>query len=192
MASEGPNGTTYGNSSLIVGDDIVDWTNPGNITAENGSYATCNLGAGQISWYLASGAHGFSIPDGATIDGVVVEWLIKKGSGLESMIEHEAKIYVDDVLGSENKATSTQWPFSAAAYRSFGGAADTWSESLTPALVNDDNSFGAVLSAKPSGAPGTASVDHCRITIYYTGSETGKSMVQSRSSRARRSAIPRM
>lgn len=67
------------------------------------------------------------------------------------------------VVGS-NKATATAWP-SVAQYVSYGGATDLWGTTWTPAEVNG-TTFGAVLSA--TGTVGNASVEHMRISVYYT------------------------
>jgi len=53
----------------------ISWSNPGNITADDASYATAAAGT---SHYL-KGAFGFAIPSNATITGVMVE--IKRSVG---------------------------------------------------------------------------------------------------------------
>ncbi|MDO8716371.1 MAG: hypothetical protein Q7J73_06140, partial [Dehalococcoidales bacterium] len=75
-------------------------------------------------------------------------------------------VKADGTFGSTNKAdTSTDWPI-ADAYATYGGAADLWDETWTAANINDAD-FGVMLQAEvPSTF--TGSVDHMRITVYYT------------------------
>lgn len=71
---------------------------------------------------------------------------------------------VSAAFGS-NKSAGATWS-TTEAYVSFGGAADLWGATITPAIVNSAN-FGAVLSGVVA-AGGTASVDHIRITVTYS------------------------
>ena len=84
-------------------------------------------------------------------------------------------VKADGTAGTTNKAaTSTAWP-TTEAYASYGGAADLWDETWTPANVNDAD-FGAVLSAIIT--TGTASVDHMRITVTYQDGDIVDSVVK--------------
>ena len=65
----------------------------------------------------------------------------------------------------DNKASASAWPTSDA-YTTYGGAADLWGTTWTPADVNDVD-FGAVISASVPTSR-TLSVDHVRITVYYS------------------------
>ena len=58
-------------SSVNYSGGTIGWSNPGNITSSDNSYATCFYNVGPVSsYYLQSGTHGFEIPDGATINGI--------------------------------------------------------------------------------------------------------------------------
>ena len=57
----------------------VAWTNPMNATTSDNVYATISCPTG-ISHYLKATNFGFSIPTGATINGIVVE-IERKQSG---------------------------------------------------------------------------------------------------------------
>lgn len=69
------------------------------------------------------------------------------------------------VVGSNYGLTSTEWPGSLA-YQSYGGQADLWGTTLTPANVNA-NDFGFVLSVDCTTGS-VAKVDHALMRIYYT------------------------
>ena len=67
MASEGPIFPTVAGTDA-TGD--TDWTGPGNITATDDVYATAALAAAGTSYDLWGDTFGFSIPSGATVDGI--------------------------------------------------------------------------------------------------------------------------
>jgi hypothetical protein len=78
-------------------------------------------------------------------------------------------VKANGTFGTENKAdTATNWP-TTDTYASYGGSSDLWSETWTPADINDVD-FGVALSVVQAGDDYgvTASVDHIRITVYYT------------------------
>lgn len=169
MASSGPN---Y--ASACVNDSSIGttaWTNPGNATTDNGSAATvsASLFGTTSSQGLKATGFGFSIPTGATIDGIVVEWKRQETGSSGVITDTDSRIVKGGTIGSTNKSSGTAWPTSAA-YQSYGGASDLWGQTWTPADINSSG-FGAALAASvESGAFGavTASVDACRITVYYT------------------------
>lgn len=49
------------------------WANPSNATTSNNGYATVSLSNGGTSQYIKTTGFGFSIPTGATINGIVAE-----------------------------------------------------------------------------------------------------------------------
>src|SRR4051794_1268202 len=72
MATSGPNIAGTGADDAAVGTSA--WFNPENITADDGGVAT-QLGLnGATSHYLKGTSFGFSIPSGATVNGILVEW----------------------------------------------------------------------------------------------------------------------
>jgi hypothetical protein len=69
------------------------------------------------------------------------------------------------VIQATNYAlTTTAWP-ETDAYQSYGGAADLWGTTWTPADINNSG-FGAAVSARTQN--GTAAIDHIRITVFLT------------------------
>lgn len=155
-------------------DDAVgtnSWTNPDNAKASDDSYVTAPTGGSyEQTYYLKASNFGFSIPEGATIDGILVEVERKKDVGVLGAYDVEVKIVKSDgSIGSENKADiSTNWPTSDA-YASYGASDDLWSESWDYSDINNSN-FGMVISAKGRNfdTPNDIYLDHIQITVYYT------------------------
>lgn len=179
MPSEGPNNPSAATST---GGSGYPWSNTGNVYASDNSYATVSFGYNNaFSDYLTATGFGFSIPAGSTIDGVVVEMERKA-----DWSDGDGSVYIDGMwlVGpfgeSDAKNDFDYWPTSDA-YDTWGGASDKWGESLTVAHVND-SSFGFMFycSSHGSGYVDVASVDHIRITVYYTEGSTGATRTQYR------------
>ena len=161
-AEEGPNSPGTMADDASVGTEA--WVNPNNAKVSDNVYATAYFDEVSISHYLKATNFGFSIPTGATINGILVE--IERRDLDERATDSSVKIIkADGSIGSENKAdTVNRWPFSDT-YKAYGGATDLWSETWTPEDINDTD-FGVVLST--IGGFTAADVDHIRITVYYT------------------------
>jgi len=150
----------------------VDWSNPGNITSSNNSYATAVfMFAGTPTKYLEATDFGFSIPAGATIDGI--ECFIERKYGTAAV--RDTKVYIRNGdgsggIGSTNKAdTGSDWP-SSDGTATYGSSSDAWGETWTVAKINSSD-FGVVLACQLTGfsmTGGEAYVDHISIKVYYT------------------------
>ena len=132
----------------------------------------CLIGSLGNSEYLDAQNFSFSIPAGATIDGITVEVEKSRDSGMDNVQDQEVKIIKGGSIGSENKAAGGNWP-DADAYSSYGGAADLWSETWTQSDINASN-FGMAISATTDSIMGAeARIDHVRITVEYTAAAGG-------------------
>ena len=162
MASEGPLSPDSGTNDAGYGS--VAWTDPGNILASDGSKATAILSLGLTpSNYLVATDFDFAIPGGATIDGIVVE--IERSCGmLESVADDRVRIVKGGTVGATDRSSADVWP-DADAYKTDGSSSDLWGETWADTDINA-TTFGVALSAGSDG--GVASVDHIRITVYYT------------------------
>ena len=150
----------------------VAWTNPGNITSSDNSYATAGFGGGTDSGfdYLRATNFGFSIDSGATIDGIEAIFERKDAGGSVT----DSNIYIINGdgsagVGSTNRSAGAAWPTSDTS-ATFGSSSDSWGESWTPAKVNSSD-FGVQIRCSSSagfGVTDTASVDHVQITIHYS------------------------
>jgi len=145
----------------------VSWSNPNNAKVSDNVYTTA-LGPGPFltySHYLKVTNFGFSIPVGAIISGILVEIEIKVAGGAGGKDSRIQIVKSDGTIGTTNKATNMALP-TTEIYISYGGSSDLWDETWTPANINDID-FGSVFSATITKWA-TVSVDHVRITVYYT------------------------
>ena len=145
----------------------VAWTNPNNAKVSDNIYSTIADQDGDVTThYLKATNFGFAIPTGATIDGIVVE-IERKDSGANDWRDSRISIVkANGTIGTTNKSTSAFWS-TIEGYVSFGGATDKWGETWTEADIEDID-FGVVFSAYQYSSGTSISVDHIRITIYYT------------------------
>lgn len=166
-SSSGPNspGTAANDNSI----GTLSWSNVNNILTSNNSRATVTVTSNNITNYLKATNFGFNVPAVAVIQGITVGIERNRSGGSGGNIQDsEVKLVKSDgSLGSTNKAIATNW-VTGEAYSNYGGAADLWGESWTPADINDPD-FGVVLSVVGiSSSNRVANVDHMRITVTYT------------------------
>ena len=117
-------GVLYASNSVsTTGIGTVAWSNPGNATTNNASYATASLNNTQSNWLVATG-FGFSIPSDATINGIMVEWEQKSSSGTNSL-DNAIRIVKNGSIGITDKSNATQWGTSNDVYTpSYGNSSD--------------------------------------------------------------------
>ena len=163
------------NSPQTCADDAtngsVAWANPDNAKVSDDVLATTGFGSGTgtgTSHYLKATNFGFSIPSGATINGILVE--VEKQLSYICKDSEVKIIKADGTIGTTNKAdTITNWPSFGNTYVSYGGSSDLWGETWDDTKINDVD-FGVAISAlitkERDGS--YAYVDHIRITVYYT------------------------
>lgn len=166
MSSEGPNnGGTFADDASI-GTKV--WSNPGYAETSNDDRATvsADYGGNDISHYLKATNFGFSIPTGATINGIKVEIEKSEHVAAANIFDESIKLVVGGSITGDDKADATEWGTSDA-YATYGGESDTWGLSPTAAQINSSD-FGAVIAANMPVGFGQARVDHIRITVYYT------------------------
>jgi hypothetical protein len=143
------------------------WANPGNIAADDGSYASANYSSGGGTEYLQGTNYGFSIPSDATINGITME-VERKYSGPNAGVDSVVRIIKGGVVSGNNKAnTGTAWTTSDVVV-TYGSASDLWGLALTPADVNASNFGLAFVADTFAGLSGTANIDYIRITVTYT------------------------
>lgn len=147
---------TAGSASSVGG--VSAWTDPSNATANDSNNATWAASTGgELSDALQVTNFGFNIPDIAVIDGVVLNIGDMSQSGSYDIV---ANLRTSSTT-SDNKATSST------PSASYGGSADLWGMTLTPAIVNGSD-FGANFSiGDVSGGDAYISVNYVSITIYW-------------------------
>ncbi len=169
MTTQGPNSPATGADDSGVG--TLAWSNPDRVAASDDSKANASSTANVTTHYLKATNFGFSIPVGATVNGVTVEIerMTTNNAAARNTIDNIVKLVKGGVISGTDKAdTVSKWPI-ADAYASYGGAADLWGLTLTYSDVNAAD-FGVAISANTTsdGATINARIDHIRITIEYT------------------------
>jgi hypothetical protein len=165
MSTAGPNSPGTMADSDAVG--TAAWYQPDRAKANDGSYTSATVMDPFTSHYLKATNFGFTIPTGATINGITVE--IEEQDPADSNTINDSVVRIikaDGALGTENKAKATKWT-SATTYITYGANNDLWGESWDYSAINDTD-FGVVLSATDAGMFGQMFVDHIQITITYT------------------------
>lgn len=164
MASQGPL------SPGTVGDDPATglfgygaaMSNVNNVKVSDNVYANNSIGPSNNRGLTAQN-FGFSIPTGSTIDGILVEVEGKEASG-NTRVNAIKTIKADGTIGTTQKGPSSYWN-GTDTYYSFGSSSDLWGDTWTAEDINDTD-FGTVLLV--AGYDDTCSMDHIRITVYYT------------------------
>lgn len=180
MASDGPRYGSSGVSTSVAPESNDAWVSPGNAaqgasepsdTAASVTAATYD--SGDITTRLRISSLGFSIPAGATIDGVVVE--VRRYCAAGSAVDYRVQLQDDTgtLIGNNKADTGTSWPGSYGS-ATYGGAADMWGAALTQAMVNDPD-FGVVISASATGNNTDVYVAWARVTVYYTAGGDNRS-----------------
>lgn len=157
--------TLVGTGESVARGAGTAWTNPGNITADDTSYATCASGSSG-SAYLVARNLGFSIPTGATIDGVTV---VVNGSEHSAGSETVSAQLQDDSAALVGSAKTLSWTGTAKTNYTYGGSADKWGATLTPAIVNDPD-FGVRIWYTTTHS---VEVDYVTIEVTYTPAAGG-------------------
>ena len=179
QSTVGPNfagtGTTNGSG--------VAWTNPGNITVDDNSYATAlSLTTNQLSQALHATGFGFSIPTDAIIAGIEV-MIGRYTPTTDPNIIRDNTVRLlksGSPIGTNKAITGTNWPNNSQGVgeATYGSSTDLWETTWTPAEINSSD-FGVELIATNIGYNAhTASVDYIKITIYLAGPPADEPTVQ--------------
>lgn len=170
MATSGPNFTTNAADDATVGTSA--WATPANAKVDDGVFTATatTLTTTVSSHYLNCTGFGFSIPVGATINGILVEYKCKSANSLRPVKDTSIRLIKGGVISGNNNATAAAWTnVVAGSYQARGGSSDLWGLTLAPSDVNASN-FGVVISAIGSGTKTRgASIDAVRMTVTYTG-----------------------
>jgi hypothetical protein len=165
MPSSGPNYASVSANDPIGG--FVPWANLSNATGAGnwgGAGARSDVDK-SVSEFLKLTGYGFSIPTGATIDGIQVE--VSKGffsgsnAGTLSAIMYKAGSQVGTSKNSTGFAPET-----------FGSPTDLWGTTWTPAEINASG-FGFGLSSNGGANGVSVVVSGARITVHYTDAGGG-------------------
>lgn len=164
---------TAGTGANVDRSSYTAWTNPGNVTAEDVTYANVNLGKNASSDWLTATNFGFDgaggVPsDAASINGIEMRFKCYGSSGTDC---GDSAIYLLDSASAQqgdNKTSSTKWPTSNNWRELYGSSTDAWNASLDAADIRSAN-FGVRISANNSNFTTARDfyVDCVQIRITY-------------------------
>lgn len=173
MTTVGPNfagtGATLANAG--TSENAEAWVNPGNIVSDNATEAAITAATydtPDISQLLVASNFGFSIPNGATIDGITVEIDRRcfAGTASDNRVQLATGTAFANLVGDNKADTALSWPVSSTV-KTYGGASDLWAAGLTVAQINAPG-FAVMLSVQADSANTDIGVDFVRVTVDYT------------------------
>lgn len=148
---------------------LTNWSNHEYIKADDSNYAASSFTAqGTVRPIIYGSNFGFTIPDGATIDGVEVV------CGLLGYQGHPASTIYDYYVTASScgsKSVSSAFSYVTITAKTYGGATDKWDGSPTVAQLNASTfeiTFQCAIYNKYSGSTSTAYMDYMKVKIYYT------------------------
>jgi len=152
----------------------INWTNPNNITASDNVYTYITVNTGTSAATLVAYNFGFSIPTGATINGIQVS--IEAHADISGVITISS-VYLGTWNGSlfttkgSSKSNSNGFGLSDVTYY-LGSSSDLWGASWTSSDFNSSQ-FGCQISfTNMSSDPVSIYVDYVSITVTYTAGTT--------------------
>lgn len=162
-------------SSTVINSNLPaaksSWTNPTNASVADNSFTTTDVQNKRHSDMLLATNWGFSvgngpnqIPSSAVINGFEVE--IKMKGSNNSIRDYIIQLRKNNSISSNNLArTNSAWP-QVLSYVKFGSSTDDWGLAWTPAEIAA-STFGVEIAAQGRTNPGTAMIDHIKITVYF-------------------------
>ncbi len=161
------------------------WSNPGNILATDGNYASVSITESsgtlilRVSHFLKATNFGFALTSGLTIEGIEVKFRRRADiSGNATVDDQTVQLLKAGVRVGTSKS-GVPWPASDAD-STYGGVTDKWGTTWTTTDINDPG-FGVVLSVVMTAeavfdpllgfvpSTVTALVDSVRIIVHTSG-----------------------
>lgn len=173
MASVGPNTAGTASSDAGDGSGTFSWTDTAATAALDAAYtiAASNASGTRYSRDLRLSNFGFSVPAGATINGVVAhihrKYYYPVGGGC---YDYVVKLVKAGAITGDNKASADMWGIGTIQDITYGAADNLWGVSLGVDDVNASN-FGLVLQVYHVSALVRvieSHVDYVTMTVYYT------------------------
>jgi len=160
--------------SSYEGGGSVPWSNPDYATGANDGFVANAQCDSATSEWLRLRSFGFSIPSGATIDGIRLNVL--RRSHFLDVYDQEIRLIKGGVaVGDDKSDTLTAWPIGDDfEYGQYGdGFDDLWGETWESSDINSSG-FGIVLAVeRRDSGEGWASVDNVFLVVYYHFEEVG-------------------
>lgn len=151
----------------------VNWTNPGNVTSSDNTYANAQMALGGKSEYLQCLDFGFDLKRKALIVGLEchVEAHLDSGSTANGAFAEVSLVKGGGIVASSDQSDTNVIGGNADSIFRFGGKHDRWGTSISLADL-ESPSFGVVIQA--AGPPGAAladvMIDHVQLVAFYAHS----------------------
>jgi hypothetical protein len=178
MVSQGPRDPTA--AATVDGGNTV-WINPNNALTLNTIYATADhLTNAKPTQYLQTTNYGFTIPAGATINGIVVTITRTPVNSNNTFYDKTVQLIKGGIKTGSNYAHSTDpaddWISGPQTITYGTGTTDLWGTTWSIAEINAID-FGVAFQVQSNDAvdyfPEDPSVDDMQITVYYTAGAGG-------------------
>jgi hypothetical protein len=148
----------------VAGIGTIAWSNPGNVTALDATYADVVLAAGEVSNYLKGTGIAPEIPDDAIITNIEVRFHVAVGDPVTADIT-TVQLVVGGAIVGNNLGDSATW-VGTKIYSGTTGLAGDWGVTVTPAELRAAD-FGFVISITDDGSAGTYQVDYMTVSVEY-------------------------
>jgi len=167
----GPTVAGTGGNNATIG--TVAWTSTTGVSDTQSNCATAGANfvtstSGTISEYLTATNYSFSIPVGATLNGITIK---ANGAGTAAstvFIEDSIKILKGGTISGTDQSTGAQWVLGCSVH-TWGGTSNLWGVSWTPSDINASTFGVAIASKKNVGSTSqTNSINDVTATITYT------------------------
>ncbi|MFT3793888.1 MopE-related protein [Flavobacterium sp.] len=149
------------------------WSATNNVYTDNTSYTTItgSTSGNTTSQTLIITGYNFAIPANAIVEGVSATVGKFRSGGIVGgeAQDNSIRLVKGGSAAGDNKAAGGNWSTSSTATASYGGVADLWNVSLTPADVNASNfgvAFAATVTQSTFGNR-TANLDYISLTVTY-------------------------
>lgn len=162
-----PQGPYAPSNAHDTGEAVV-WTNPTSAFTHDSAYAyMVPSSTSTNNSVLELTGFGFSIPTGATILGVQVQFdVLQYGGTTGNVRDSLVKLVKGGNRVGTDYATGTNWTGSASTL-TYGGFTDLWGTTLTVADVNASNFGVSIRVRNTTGGDRTAGVDAVRMLVVY-------------------------
>lgn len=141
------------------------WTNPGNITANDNTTASCSSGTAG-SAYLRASNFGFNIPANSLIQGVTVVVEMAESSAGSELVTVQLVDDTATLIGATRQFTANG---TGLTLYTTGSSTDLWGATLTSTIINDTD-FGVYVWYTTSH---NTTVDYISIDINYEPPRSG-------------------
>jgi hypothetical protein len=171
MSTTGP--TIAGTGADALGSGPGIWTNPGNVTANDTTYATIgvsSMASPLTSNYLLATNFGFAIASDQVIDGieVTVGRFADVSLGTGGVVDDSVKLVIGGTVSGSDIDTGAAWSTSLTT-DTIGGSTELGGLTPTYSDVNASN-FGVAIKCVVTAATVsvTAKIDWVKITIHHS------------------------